>query len=393
MRHLSVLRYLEWTTYNAKHEHIAARELAELLWEHKTGLSRDPRNSIHHKGNLIRKWAKEYQITGKLSQSTQGTHQKNTAPLAQDHVAQEAQRELLRMAKPSPGALRKALMCKIFPRLEMDDSRISENTCRVYMEKWGWTMGSYRCWVPKNKSLKSIPIPIGSDSDEQNAQASDETAIAGDLSKSPETPCVKPLAYWPAPIPSPKSAILSTVDPHDMFSSKESFTGASNGPILYTHSQDAAHSPGFFRDSTLPMRMHVAEREAHMWPAAFPGYPSTYASYTPPPIDSNFVANPYDHPHKTQSIIPTQPVAGYVPKSLENLVAPLPQMMGHKPVFNGATTTFIADPTTFEGFAHDATFSGRPNLIGTSSEFRPSSNYSYPLHPQYMLDSNGSNHA
>src|ERR1700689_3937341 len=43
MRHLSILRYFEWTLLDMKPEQDVARQLAELLWIHNSG------NSINHK--------------------------------------------------------------------------------------------------------------------------------------------------------------------------------------------------------------------------------------------------------------------------------------------------------------------------------------------------------
>ena len=374
MRHLSILRFLEWTGTGQKNELEAAREVAELLWEHKTGLTRDPRNSIHHKANLIRKWTREYWTKGRLSENTQGTHQKNTAPLAKQSVAVAAQKELLAMSKPSPATLKQVLLTKVFPEQGVTDSRISETTCRAYMEKWGWSQGGYRRWVYKYKSSKVHSKPTNSDSEDYHAIKSDDTVTVGQPSKSPETPCIK-MPSWHAPIPSPETAILASVDNEP----RKKLPEVGNVPMSYAPPRDPPPLAEPFVASRLPIPV-MHQETVPIWTPAPASYPPNYPSpYILPVMSSTFQpqlqSNQY---HRQEPTVPAQPVARYVPKPLDHLIPPLPQMMGHKPVFNGTPTTFIADPVLFEPFAHDTTFSGRPN---PSRVPKPYPELDYDVHP------------
>ena len=206
MRHLSILRFFEWTVEGGRSEQDAARELAVLLWEHKTGVTHSPRNSIQHKTNLIQRWAKEYRATGELAEHVHGIHKKTESTLAREDVEKAALKALAQMDKPGPSGLREVLLKKIFPKLGILDSKISENTCRNYMQRWGWIKGPYKQqWIPKNKRLLDISK---SESDEDNF-VSDGTAIL-ETQDTPaqKTSLVKP-AGMHAQIPSPTTAIRS----------------------------------------------------------------------------------------------------------------------------------------------------------------------------------------
>ena len=378
MRHLSVLRYLEWTINEEKPEQEAARQLAELLWEHKTGLTRDPRNSINHKAHLIRKWANEYRMNGELSENAQGTHQKTTSTLAREDVAIAAQKELRKLEKPNPSTLREVLLKKIFPKLGMGELKVSENTCRVYMEKWGWMLGAHRKWAPKNKSV-SAAIPFDSESDDQYAAVSDETSVLA--SKSPETSSTR-TPTWHAPIPSPTTAILSGTSTHPSILTK--MPEMYPEPIMDPGSYIPPSMPTMaFVDSTLPTPMASVDRDASsVWTDSFPAYPQSLPNHFAGSMHSTFQPlSSMQSPMRPQPMY-APPVARYTPKSLDNLIPDPPQMMGHRPVFNGEPVTFVAQQPTFEAFAHDTTFGGRPNPS------IPHSNPSYTHPPDHRYPPN-----
>ena len=78
------------------------------------------------------------------------------------------------MSKPRPSALKEVLLNEIFPKFGVEEPKISENTCRNYMQQWGWIKGTYKQqWTPRNKT-----ILVFSDSESEDGnEASDETAI------------------------------------------------------------------------------------------------------------------------------------------------------------------------------------------------------------------------
>ena len=373
MRHLSILRFFEWTVEEGKPEQDAARELAMLLWEHKTGVTHSPRNSIQHKTKLIQRWAKEYRTTGGLVEHAHGIHKKTESTLAREDVAKAALKALAKMNKPGPSGLREILLNKIFPKLGIEDSKISENTCRNYMQQWGWIKGPYnKQWTPKNQQLLHVSK---SESDEDNF-VSDETAIL-DTQKAPtqKTSLVKPTGLY-APIPSPTTAIRSA---------------ASAQPAIMTHvatTFDNLHNSATltspiatFGDSTITM----TNQNSNLFFSQMPTYPSQQTplySFQPQPSFQNMV--PFQQQSHHQQFPP--PPHGYIPKSLDGLVSDPPDMMGIRPAFNGdPIQTFAPHPSLMGPFSNSSTFP--PQINRRHSVNNPHvQNYNSSSQLQFMPD-------
>lgn len=365
LRHLSVLRFLEHTLNGRMSENDAASQLAEILWVPKSSLSRDRNNSTSHTALLIRSWAKEYRAKGKLSEHSHGTHVKTTSKLANTEIAQAAQRELSRMTRPSPTTLKTMLLDIVFPEFGVNEPKLTENTCRIYMEKWGWKWAG-REWVPKGKRA----IKVGSsDSDEGNT-ASEETSIMEShaVNLQPTASPIKP-PPWNAPIPSPTTALTSSpTKPAILSHVSQDFSGLQNGTI------NTATSTGFTSDSSMNIPQPL------------------YSGYTPTPPEfqqSSYISYPFDPSqlynfNMQQSSLDTAnssmplrspyheqaPQRSHIYKSLDHLVADPPQMMGHRPAFNGfPITTFIPPPSSAGQFSHDNSFPSQMPRRRTSGSY------------------------
>jgi len=353
LRHLSIARYIEWTEDGSHTEVDASRRIADLLWEH----TRDPAaprrsipSSVEHKARLIKQWADEYRMTGMLREHAQGRHGKTESHLARDDIALAAQKALAKMKKPGPVALRDALVATIFPEFGIDDLRISENTCRTYMEKWGWKTGKYREWLPRRKLNNNYE-----DSDEEDI-VSDETAVL-DLT-TPKTPIIKP-PPWNAPIPSPSrnTPCLPTQPTSQTMSAP-----ASSSLVDVHHSPPSSASPStIYTDST--MVIPDSGQSQNLWSPQYPPWP-THA-FIPDPTqrqhnqsnhlqDTAFSGAP-QFPSPSQLYF--QPRAYPGANSVEYLFPATPQTMGLRPVFNGAAPmTFVPPPSQQLLFAHDVSY-------------------------------------
>jgi hypothetical protein len=384
LRHLSVLRFLEWTIDGEKTESDAAHELATLLWEHKI----DHRgNSITPKANLIRKWAKEYRKDGKLGLNAQGQHTKTMSTLANEQIANAAQKELAKMSNPGPGPLRLALQDKIFPKFGITDPIPTETTCRNYMEKWGWKTGGYRQWIPGRKKL----LDAGEDDSDDGNVASDENVVSDEtsvlethVSIQRTTPSIKPPS-WNAPIPSPTSAILSGA------SSQPAIGSQLGEPYNDTSPMNVPSPMTPFTDTSMPM----SDRMVPSW-TGWPQYPYTGV------MSHTYLSNPSQMFHfQMQPAYPTIPNLEsqqglqyhdpshrrFIPKSLDNLVPDLPQMQGHRPAFNGLPVATFIPPTSqttpLEPFHHDTTFPPRTSRQSiTNNQQNPS--FNDPSSHQYL---------
>ena len=340
MRHLSILRFFEWTVEGDKTEQDAAHQLAVLLWEHKTTAIQSPRNSIQHKTNLIKRWAREYRATGGLKGHSHGTHRKTESPLAREDVSKAALKALAKMSKPGPVPLREVLLNKIFPKFGIEYSKISENTCRNYMQEWGWIKGSYgQQWTPKNKRL----LELGeSESDEDNI-ASDETAILETQNIASQIISPAKAPSWKAPIPSPTTAIRSVP-----LTQPAIITEAA---AAFDDLNDSASPTAIFGDST----MTTTDRNSELF-FSQTQYPSQQTPMYAFQMQSNFQNTLQFQNQSQQEYIP-QPVHRYVPKSLDGIVPDPPDMMGIRPAFNGEPIpTFAPHPSMMEAFSHGTTF-------------------------------------
>lgn len=362
LRYLSVLRFIEWTTNGEKSEQEAANELAVLLWEHKLG---NTHNTLKHKTILIQKWAKEFRETGKLEEHVHGTHKKTESELAREDIALAAQKALAKMPKPGPPALREALLKSIFPKFGIVGSKISENTCRNYMEKWGWKTGAYRQWVPRNKRLLDVPE---SDSEDVNV-ASEETSVLE--SQSPRLSGTKPKT-WTTQIPSPTTAILTAG------STQPTILTPTNGLDEFPNNPGNLASPvTTFTDSTMTA---ITDRNPTlMWPQ-----PQTYATnqaqFYP------FAIQTFEFPSQFQTNPPMQYVQQpqrYTPKSLDRLVPDVSEMMGIRPAINGAPIpNFPPPPSVIEPFSHDTTFPSQ----NVRRHSQPATAFASPSQLGYMPD-------
>jgi hypothetical protein len=353
LRHLSIARYIEWTEDGSHTEVDASRRLAELLWEH----SRDPAaprrsipSSVEHKARLIKQWADEYRMTGMLREHAQGRHGKTESQLARDDIALAAQKALAKMKKPGPAALRDALVTTIFPEFGIDDLRISENTCRTYMEKWGWKTGKYREWVPRRKLNNNYE-----DSDEEDI-VSDETAVL-DLT-TPKTPIIKPPA-WNAPIPSP-SRNTPSLPSHSSSTTMSAPVSSSLGDVH--HSPPSSASPStIYTDST--MVLPDSNQSQSLWSPQYPPWPTHAFIPDPTQRQQNISNHLQDATFSGTPQFSTPPQQYFQPRaytgalSLDYLFPATPQTMGLRPVFNGAAPmTFVPPPSQQLLFAHDVSY-------------------------------------
>jgi hypothetical protein len=367
-----VLRFFEWTWEGDKSEQEASIELAELLWQHKE--TRNPQNSINRKASLIQEWASEYRSTGKLEEPTHGAHIKTASILAREDIANAALRELARMAKPGPAALRDALLNKIFPKFAIQDSKVSENTCRNYMEKWGWKTGGYRQWVPKHKRL--LDVGGESDSDEGNA-ASDETSILENNNAGTQPTSVNKPKYFHAPIPSPTTAIRSipptpapsTMIPH----STGALTEFQNGSVVITSPTTTFTDPS----------MTMADQNSALFWSTTQGYtPTQQSQFYPYSMPPTFQPTPQFSQESRQHLI-SQTHSHYIPKSLEHIVPDPPEIMGIRPSLNETPiTAFVPHPSLMGHFAHDTTF---PQATRRTSNLQ-NGGYNPSSQLQYMPD-------
>jgi hypothetical protein len=364
MRHLSVLRFLEWTIEEGKPEQDASRQLAELLWEHKTGSTPNSRNSINHKANLIQKWAREYRTTGELEEHAHGTHKKSSSKLAEEPVAKAARKALSKMTKPGPSALKDVLLNEIFPKFGIDEPKISENTCRNYMQHWGWVKGTYKQqWVPKNKKI----LAFSSSESEEGNHASEETTILETRNDDPPKPSPRKPS-WHGPIPSPTTAIRSAALAQPTIMTQPATT------LDGLHAPASLTSPtATFTDSTMPMNTRDA---SVFWPP-MQTYPSNQPQIYQFHMPTTFQSTPQLHQSQFTSHTPFR----YIPKSLDSLVPDPPDMMGIRPAFNGdPIPTFTPQPSMLATFSHDSTF---PPQVNRRSSVNNSQNPNY--HPSSQL--------
>jgi hypothetical protein len=374
LRLLSVLRFFEKTEKTSSdtrlHKEVAL-ELAEIFWVHKSDSPHSPRNTLQHKANLIQQWAKEYRATGRLSEHVHGTHTKTESKLAEKEIARAARRVLANMKDPGPVKLKEILVSTIFPKFGIPGAKISENTCRDYMKRWGWHRGGYREWVVNNKRVLQV-----SDSEtDEKAGGSDETDILETTRADPgNPPSVSSIQEWPRNLPSPTTAIrpASTVLP-DM-----SANGGHVFEFQNPHSVTLT-SPIFNNNATNPME----DRNAALF------LPSNY--------DLNQTHN-YSFPIHPAYMDPAQFHAQaqyvaqqqnrYTPKSLDGLVPDPPGMMGMRPAPHGAPVpTFAPHPSMLGAFTHDSSFPSQPTRRNTVN-IPPNSEYNPLSHQHYMTDMN-----
>jgi len=355
LRYLSVLRFLEQTLNGLRSEEDVANHLAEVLWVHKTSQTGDRKNSISHTSLLIRSWAKEYRATGKLSEHSHGRHVKTSSKLARSEIAQEAKRALDQMSRPSPAGLKELLLTKIFPKFGVDEPKITENTCRVYMEKWGYKDSGPREWSFKGKRAARV---VSTDSEEADT-ASEETSVlefhAANMQHTP--PTIKPPA-WNAPIPSPTTALTSSpTKPAILSRVAEDFGSIHNSSINTT-----ASTP-FGSEASMNIHATSSYSEFIQSPPDFPS--STYYPYQFDPAAApmyNFDMPPTSlvtpqSPTTQRSAYHEQAQRNHFYKPLDHLVPDPPQMMGHRPAFNGLPpTTFVAPSSLMRHFSHDTSF-------------------------------------
>jgi hypothetical protein len=367
-RHLSVLRFLEWSGKGLKTEKDVAREVAELLWEFKKSAKGDIKNSINHKANCIRVWAKEYRTTGKLSENAQGTHAKATSPLARQDITQAAQKGLSRLPNPSPKALQDLLLQTIFPNYGIEHPTISETTCRNYMEKWGWVPMKQGKWIRTGKG-KLVEESV---SDCRTPASSGTTVLDTRLAKSPETPRAN---LWHAPIPPPTPIPPVTPDVVTGVATLSSFT---TRRTEYTvHSQpNPVEYPEPYQPYLNSMMVPSTNSDAIIWAQSqFP--------YTQDPTESfpNHDTSPF------QSISPLsrvysqqipQSFAAYGLRDTAKPTDPLAMMGIPAPRFNAPPRTFVPDRAMHMSghFRHDTTFLGGPRgNDGACGQQIPSQNY------------------
>jgi hypothetical protein len=334
LRHLSVLRLFEGTR-DGRGEKKVAQELAKLLWVGRE--SSKPENSLKHKTKLIKDWAQEYRETGKLGEHTQGAHKKPTSPLAREDVAKMAQKELARMDKPGPSALKRALLNKVFRNFGIECPKITENTCASYMKKWGWKTGGYRQWVPKNKSMLKV----------KETELDEGTAIevsVTDTRTQTTSPSVK-IPTWNAPIPSPSTAVPTF--PNDTFPtlpqhSLHSFTDLQSQLPTLTSPQP------FDPEGTV----NVLDRDHNIafW---FSGLPQSLNQ----PLDPHTLYQPLQSAYAT-TFAPDHPCPSYLlhhqgsctATSLSSPAPDQPEILGIHPGVNGEPVLVFALPV---GYAVD----------------------------------------
>jgi len=377
LRLLSVLRFFEKTEKTNSDPRIhkeVARELAEIFWVHKSDSPHSPRNTLQHKANLIQQWAKEYRATGRLSEHVHGTHTKTESKLAEKGIARAARRVLANMKDPGPVKLKEILVSTIFPQFGIPGAKISENTCRDYMKRWGWHRGGYREWVVNNKRVLQVS---DSESDEKNG-GSDETDILETAKADSQANDVN-LQEWPRNLPSPTTAIRPASTPNltDM-----SPTGG--GPVFdfqNPHSVTVT-SPltSFNNNTTNPME----DRNAALFLPANYDLNQTH-NYSFPMHTTYVDPSQFQHAHAQYD---AQQQPRYTPKSLDGLVPDPPGMMGMRPAPHGAPVpTFAPHPSMLGAFTHDSSFpsqSTRRNTVNIplNSEYNPLS------HQHYMTDMN-----
>jgi hypothetical protein len=272
--------------------------------------------------------------------------------LAREDVALAAQQALARMKKPGPAALRAALINTIFPEFGVDEPRISENTCRTYMEKWGWKTGKYREWLPRRK------IDVKFEDSGEGDTVSDETVIV-DVSANipPTTSPVKP--SWDAPIPSPTRIPMNLpayTSIHTMNASfPTSFGDVHNSPPPLISSPSTVYT-----ESTMSM-----PDPNQFWSSGFSSWPPNLLSSGSP-----IPRLPQTPLHMQDSTLPstaqfTTPRPQYAQQvrphtganSLEYLFPASAQTMGHRPGFNmGRTPSFVPPPSQTGLFSHDVSY-------------------------------------
>jgi hypothetical protein len=374
LRHLSVLRFLEWTHERGKSEEEASVEIADMLWAHKdkNGPKQNPRSSLLRKARHIQEWAKEYLDTGELEEHKHGTHKKTESPLARREVMDAANDALIKMLKPTPAALQTELVKQIFPRLQIENPKVSETTCRAYMQQWGWTRGAYKQhWIYNNARPERI-LKYPDDA----AQESEETSVL--QSPTTPTPSKRPIP-WHAPIPSPTSAIRSTA--------------MADPPILtelVPQSTPQVPQAPMIPPSEIHLETNPSDpsRSSIFWPEMQSYATQQASSYVLPVPERSLDPVSYENPAAARFINAPSP---YIPKSLDRLVPDPPNMMGIRPRFNGEpVTTFVPHPSMMQQFMHGSTFPGNTfpspsinrrhsteNPSTPGAPFNPSSQYSY----------------
>ena len=336
LRHLSVLRFLERTHERGNSDDEASLDIAEMLWEHKdkNGPKQHPRNSLLRKARHIQDWAREYLETGELEEHKHGTHKKTESPLARRDVMEAASKALGKMTKPTPAALQAVLLETILPQLQVENPKVSETTCRSYMQQWGWTKGAYKQQWMHIKKPVNTPIKYLDDGRYQNEEMS--------VLNSPPTPTPKKPAPWHAPIPSPTTAIRTGVMPEPAILIEPGIQHVS--PSLPTSTaaiifENTASNPQ--RNSIYwPDMQSYATQQARMYPM--------------PESDKSSEPGPYENSVSARFVSQSAP---YIPKSLDGIVPDPPIMMGIRPRFNGEpVATFVPPPSMMQDYLHGGTF-------------------------------------
>ena len=374
LRRLSVLRFFEKTEKTGpdpRHHKEVALELAELLWVQKTDSPHSPRNTLQHKANLIQQWAREFRATGRLSEHVHGTHTKTESKLAERNIARAARRALANMKDPGPVKLKEILVSTIFPRFGIAGAKISENTCRDYMKRWGWHRGGYREWVANNKRVLQVS---DSESDEKNG-GSDETDILEHATAAPQQTLAVNMQPWEKNLPSPTTAIrpVSRTNITDMstnggqvFDFQDHGVAVASSITPFNNTATAIDD----RNATLFLNSNYDLNQSHNYP--FPMHP-TY-------LDTS----QFQH----QQYLPQQHQTRYTPKSLDGLVPDPPGMMGMRPAPHGAPVpTFAPPPSMMGAFAHDSSFPSQINRRNTVN-IPPNTEYNLLSHHHYMTDTN-----
>ena len=339
LRHLSVLRFLEQTHERGKSDEEASLDIAEMLWEHKdkNGPKQHPRNSLLRKARHIQDWTQEYLETGELEEHKHGTHKKTESPLARREVMEAAKVALGKMTKPTPAALKAALLETILPQLQVENPKVSETTCRSYMQQWGWTKGAYKQqWIDTKKPLNA-PVKHADDGRYQN----EETSVLN----SPATPTPKKPAPWHAPIPSPTTAIRTAVV---------------SEPAILTEPTIQRVSPSLPTPSITPAGIVFEnppsnpQRSSIYWPD-MQSYATQQARMYPVP-ESDRSSEPVQYGNSVSVRFLSQS-GPYIPKSLDGIVPDPPIMMGIRPRFNGEpVATFVPPPSMMQDYMHGGTF-------------------------------------
>lgn len=373
LRLLSVLRFFEKTERTSNREprldKEVAHELAEIFWVHKADSPHSPRNTLQHKANLIQQWAKEYRATGRLSEHVHGTHTKTESKLAEKDIARAARRALAKMNDPGPVKLKEVLLSTIFPKFGIPGARISENTCRDYMKRWGWHKGGYRQWVANNKRVLQVS---DSESDDRLG-GSEETDILETSKSAPQHTHAINNQEWPRTLPSPTTAIrpvASTNIPDLSTNNGHVFDFQNHHPVNTLTSPN-----GPFNSATTPME----DRNAALFlnPQYDLNQPQTY----PFPVQPTYIDTSHFQQYLSQQ-------NRYTPKSLDGLVPDPPGMMGMRPAPHGAPVpTFAAPPSMMGAFTHDSSFPSQSTRRNTVN-IPPSSDYNHLSHQHYMSDMN-----